>query len=374
MSRPLQDAPQNQLIQAVMDVNDGICFVKNNDFIYEYINDAFSRAFQISADDVIGKDDFEIFPSEIANTLRENDKRILTTKEAESVEECGVINGKMEHFRTNKSVLTDDKGEVFALCGIAISITYEKELEERQKQLIQKLKTANNIKDKVFSVIGHDLRAPFSALISGSKILCDESSELSEEFKNSLTKSIHSTSSSALLLLENLMIWSKNKIDKEPIKKVNIDINKMLNDCIATFKLSTTSKKLILKHAVNENSFVYADQSSLQIVMTNLINNAIKFTPENGTITITLDDTPEQSTLCIKDNGIGISAENIHKIFDHEQYFTTYGTSSEKGTGLGLGLCHELIIDNGGKIWVESTEGVGSCFFVAMPHATANLE
>lgn len=369
MNDLMKKSSSKQLIQALMDVSDGICFVKDNDFIYEYVNNAFCRLLNVSPNDIIGKTDFDIFPAEIAATFRRNDERILNSKEPESVEESGLMNGNMLYYRSNKAPLINEEGEVYGVCGIATNIGHEKELEAKQTELIERLKTANQIKDKIFSVISHDLRSPFNALINCSKILCEESEDISKELQLSLSHGIYSASANALLLLENLLAWSQNKIHKQPISKQSIDMSSIATQCINTYKLAVKDKSISLSHNIEKNSHVYADLNCLQIVLNNLVNNAIKFTPENGVITISLENNKTRSILSVKDNGVGISSENINRIFDNNQHFTTYGTSSEKGTGLGLGLCHDLIKENNGDIWVNSLEGSGSCFYVSLPNS-----
>ncbi|TAE46906.1 MAG: hypothetical protein EAZ06_00445 [Cytophagales bacterium] len=228
----------------------------------------------------------------------------------------------------------------------------------------ENLKEMGLFKDQLFSIISHDLRAPLAQVQSVLGIL-DSGLIEADEFMTlipDLTKTINVSAD----LLQNLLIWAKSQMQGQNIDKQNIDIQQIIDDNIKLFQKSAQTKKIELYSTLNEATFVFADRNMIDLVVRNLVNNAIKFCRIGQKIIISTTEKDGNVCVCVADTGVGISAKNIERLFTNKG-FTLKGTAGEKGTGLGLTLCKDFIEKNSGKIWVESKEGEGSQFYFTLP-------
>lgn len=249
-----------------------------------------------------------------------------------------------------------------------ILIESKKELEltviERTKELNHTLKT----KDKFFSILAHDLKSPFSGLLGLFGILLKNPEAFSEEKRNDMFKEIYNSSSQLYKLLENLLSWSRSQTKSIELTPENISIWELINENISLQQQNANSKEIELINEISENIFVHADRNTIDTVFRNLISNAIKFTNKGGTVKIKESIKNKMIGIIVQDNGIGIPAENIDKLFKIEEKLITDGTDNEKGTGLGLVLCKEFIELNGGKISVKNHSIAGASFIVELPN------
>lgn len=253
------------------------------------------------------------------------------------------------------------------------NIKYTQELEEKnlkiemQNKAFQEqtkhLESVNNVKDKLFSIVSHDLKDSLSSINGFIELLRDGA--LSREEFDNLIPELSENANNASLLLFNLLNWSKSQMQSLEPKPSLFDIQEVFEDKIKLVEQRMESKGITLvDHSLRD--FAYADRSMFEIVVQNLLANAIKFTKKGDTITISNHISNGSCIISIADTGIGISKENLEKLFKNNS-FTTAGTSNEKGTGLGLSICKELVELNHGKIWVESTQNLGSTFYVQLP-------
>ncbi|KAB1067556.1 tetratricopeptide repeat protein [Tamlana haliotis] len=257
------------------------------------------------------------------------------------------------------------------------TIKYTHELEEKNQNIVLKnqafaeqtkhLKNVNHVKDKLFSIVSHDLRDSLSS-INGFIDLLREGTLTREEF-DTLIPELSENANNASLLLYNLLNWSKSQMQSLDPKPSLFDIQEVFESKVKLIEQRLENKGI----ALIDNSlkdFAYADKSMFEIVIQNLLANALKFCKSGDTITITNRISNGNCIVSVSDSGIGISKDNLDKLFK-ESSFSTLGTDNEKGTGLGLTICKELIDLNHGKIWVESTPNVGSTFYVQLPKSKA---
>ncbi len=258
------------------------------------------------------------------------------------------------------------------------NIKYTQELEEKNikielqnaafQEQTKHLESVNNVKDKLFSIVSHDLKDSLSS-INGFIDLLKDGSLSREEFDN-LIPELSENANNASLLLFNLLNWSKSQMQSLEPKPSLFDIQEVFEDKVKLVEQRMESKGITLvDHSLRD--FAYADRSMFEIVVQNLLANALKFCKEGDTITISNHISNGSCIVSIADTGVGISKHNLEKLFKNSS-FTTVGTSNEKGTGLGLSICKELIELNNGKIWVESTQGEGSTFYVQLPKSRPN--
>ena len=234
---------------------------------------------------------------------------------------------------------------------------------ERQKEELAEL---NNLKSKLFSVISHDLRTPLYGLRNLFRSV--EQYDLpAEEIKvliPDVVKDLHYTTD----LMENLLQWAKSQMKGESLSPQLIDMNKLIHDVQQIVRLQAENKQVYLKTKAEKPIYIYADKEMIEVVLRNLISNAIKFTPKEGEVVIDVKEEDELIEVLVRDTGTGMSEEAKNKLFGDE-HFTTKGTSNESGTGLGLMICKEFLKKNGGDIHVESELGKGSTFAFTLPRA-----
>ena len=234
-------------------------------------------------------------------------------------------------------------------------LEHQQEIKKRSLELEQ----LNEVKDKFFSIISHDLRSPINAL-TGILDLMDKGKIKPEEFTQ-LVKELKVQFNHTKSLINNLLDWALLQMDKLNIQPEKINVRQLVDE---NFKLlsSIHLKQIEMINHVPENSYVLADLNTISLVFRNLILNSIKFTDSGGKIWVEAKESENIITISVSDNGVGINSEVQSIIFEKTAGYTTRGTANEKGTGLGLILCKEFVERNGGKIWVTSELGKGSIF------------
>lgn len=264
------------------------------------------------------------------------------------------------------------------LAAILIFIFYRSYQKERkslamlaaQKREIQKqaeeLNYLNSVKDKLFSILAHDLRGPLNSL-RGLIQLLEEETLSPEEFKEVIPMVSQNVGNNSILL-ENLLMWSRSQMHGIQTLRENVQINQVFFENLEFIDQLSKKKNIEIQNLIPDEVVVKADQGMVDIVMRNLLTNSIKFTPEGGEIIVESEDEDNNWKIIISDSGVGIAEENLPKIFGNK-FYTTAGTQREKGSGLGLLLSKELIEKNHGKIWVKSIEGEGTSFYFTLPKA-----
>lgn len=245
-------------------------------------------------------------------------------------------------------------------------ITERVEIENKVRLQSDELLGMNKLKDRLFSIISHDLRGPLINLNDIIKML-NEGMITEEEFKSfvpQLSKNIGYTTG----LLENLLFWSKSQLQGEVVKPVYFNLKEVSVNILHLFENTIHEKDILIENNIQLSSKVYADKDMIQLIVRNLISNAVKFSKRGGSIKLTTRTEGNNTILCVTDTGVGISEADQKKLFEQET-FTTRGTDNEQGTGLGLLLCKDFIEKNGGSIWVESEIGKGSKFCVRIPNS-----
>lgn len=258
-------------------------------------------------------------------------------------------------------------GVVVGSEGSIRDISLRKLQENELTSLNTELKALNNHREKLLSVVGHDLRNPVAASLKLAELaLMDLETTSKEELVEYVSK-VKEGLKNANELLEDLLRWAKNQFDSMDFHPVLIsDVQLQVHTCLARLRPMAEAKHLLLTETINEELEVYADKDMLDTVIRNLVSNAIKFTA-TGEVNVTAHQRKKDILFCISDTGNGISKEVIMQLFNKSSHYTSYGTSGEKGTGLGLELCRDFVEKHRGKIWVESREGCGSKFYFTIP-------
>jgi two-component system, sensor histidine kinase and response regulator len=233
-------------------------------------------------------------------------------------------------------------------------------LEEQTEQLAE----LNTLKNRMFSIISHDLKNPIYSLRNLFRNV--QQYDLPGEEIKVLVPDILNDLNYTTSLMENLLQWAKTQMEGSNINPQKVDVSKMIIETQNLLRLQAESKAIFLNAKAEPDTFIYADKDMITLVLRNLLSNAIKFTPKEGEIQVGAIVKENMVEVYVKDSGIGISKENIGKLFGGN-YYTTNGTANESGTGLGLMLCKEFLTKNGGDIRVESEEGKGSKFIFNIP-------
>ena len=231
----------------------------------------------------------------------------------------------------------------------------------------KKLKELNATKDKLFSIIGHDLKGPLNSLTSFSSLLLNHADKLSKEEIKMLSTDLDKSLKNLMALLENLLEWSRSQTGSIDFKAVRFDVHEVIQENVDLLKGLADNKKIKIIANLTGEVWVHAHRYSINTVVRNLLSNAIKFTPEGGTITVS-SAIDKLTAIAVQDTGVGMAPSTIQKLFELGSKTSTLGTAKEKGTGLGLILCKDFVEKNGGTINVESTEGVGSRFYFTIPN------
>ena len=231
----------------------------------------------------------------------------------------------------------------------------------------------NATKDKFFSIIAHDLKSPFNSIMGYSELLIEQLNEKNFEKLRDFSNTILQSSKRAMDLLSNLMQWAQSQSGRMSYNPEYFELLFLFNEVSLSLNGTAGQKSIIITaNILPADIQAYADRSMIETVLRNLISNAIKFSQPGGRITISALNKQKELIVSVSDNGVGISKENIDKLFNLNESYSTNGTWKEQGTGLGLILCKEFIEKNNGKIWVESKIGAGSTFYFTLPKNTLN--
>jgi|GEM_PF-4838771 len=230
----------------------------------------------------------------------------------------------------------------------------------------EQLDSLNATKDKILSVIAHDLKNPMGNVLNYAEFLVYDYDDMNDSERISIAQGIHISILSVFDLLNNLLTWARNQRGLIEIEKESFDVSQVIEKVHKRTQLLFNEKLLTCSIIVDKKT-ITSDKFIIETVLTNLVNNAVKFTPVNGKIEIFGKVLNDQYSISVKDSGIGMTADKISTIFNIQTSTETKGTNSEKGTGLGLIICKELIDKIGGTISVESKVGEGSTFTITIP-------
>lgn len=282
--------------------------------------------------------------------------------------------GHLVWIKNKITVTRNSKGVILKMFGLISDVSIQKKAEEEVQKSSDNLKKLNDTKDRFISIVSHDLRTPFSSILGFTDILLNDDEITTEESKQYIGY-IQESAQSMLALVNSLLDWTRlqtGRIRFEPAKTDLFENVKKALDSLSGFAIK---KGITLENLVTDEVNVFADKNLLAQVFGNLLSNALKFTKDGGTISISFaqSDVPRFIEVWVTDSGVGISKENLAKVFDVDAKFTSEGTAGEKGTGLGLSLVHEIVVKHGGKIWVESKVGKGTAFKFTLPKASATI-
>jgi signal transduction histidine kinase len=235
------------------------------------------------------------------------------------------------------------------------------------KSYANELEKLNASKDRLFSIIAHDLKSPFNSIVGFSELLAEQIRNNDYKAIQEYADIILQSSRDTLGLLSNLMDWSRSQTNRILYDPAYLEIASVIEQVVLIFSNIASRKSINLSLNLTRDIFVNVDKNMIDTVMRNLISNAIKYSYQGGEILLTCEKHMDEVIVSVSDSGTGMSPDRIDILFDNDMYYSSAGTEDEQGTGLGLIICKEFIEKHGGRIWVESEMGVGSTFYFLLP-------
>jgi len=347
---------REKIIEAI---RDGIIVLDAQDRIVD-MNHAMREILAIGNAKVIGHPVKEVLPVEAGLKAmienKENSKAELSL-EAGGIDRC---------FEVTTTLLFEKNTAFSGIILIFSDITKRRLADEKLKEQADDLASLNKLKDKLFSIIAHDLRSPLINLVDILNLI-NKGLISQHEFTTLLPVLLNHTQYTTGLL-ENLLLWSKSQLEGEKLHPGNFDLKEVVQSNVQLFATNALEKGVQIDNNIDDHTMVFADKTMIESVIRNLISNALKFCNQDDSIVISAEADTTNVTICISDTGVGIREQDLDKLFGMEN-FTTRGSKNEEGTGLGLLLCKDFIEKNNGTIWVESELTKGSRFYFTIPVA-----
>jgi PAS domain S-box-containing protein len=384
-------------LRTLIDNIPDLIFIKDRESRFTLVNRKVALVMGTFPENLIGKTDFDFYSRDLAQSFYDAEQEIMNTfvpminYEEPALDE----HGNRIIISTTKVPFRNKFGEIAGLVGICRDITRLKRieiqlrkktedlqeinrlLEQRQEEILfqseelaeqaqnlriinTELERLNRTKDKFFSIIAHDLRNPFNAIIGFSELLRNDFYDMDNQQKLNLLELINVSSETAYNLLENLLQWARTQTDKIKYNPENFDLSETVNLVYNLHGIMAQKKGISLRNEIPPHTQVHADKNMINTVLRNLVCNAIKFSRSDSEIAVTANHMEEFVEVLVVDKGVGMNHESLGKLFRIDTYYSTSGTMGESGTGLGLIICKEFVEKNNGNIRATSQEGEGT--------------
>jgi PAS domain S-box-containing protein len=400
---------ERKQLRTLIDNIPDLIFIKDKESRFTMANTKVASVMNTTSENLIGKTDFDFYPENIARGFYEDEQKVIgagipmINSEETAMDERGnrIIRS------TTKVPVRNKDGEIIGIAGVCRDITKLKQienqlrkksedlqetnrlLEARQKEILiqseelaeqtqsllminEELDRLNRTKDKFFSIIAHDLRNPFNAIIGFCELLRNDFHEIDNAQKLNLLELINVSSQTAYNLLENLLQWARTQTNRIVFSPEDFDLSETADAVIDLHCVIARKKGITLINNIVEQTMVHADKNMINTVLRNLVSNAIKFTNPEGQIIISVNRKTENVEVNIADDGVGMTREDLSKLFRIDTYYSTSGTMGESGTGLGLIICKEFVEKNNGRIKASSTIGEGTTMTFTLNQAKLN--
>lgn len=364
---------ENKKLSAAVEQNPASIVMTDPDGIIEYVNPAFTHNTGYSQHEAVGSNP-RILKS--GKTGKKVYKELWATIKQGKVWQGTFINrhknGEECHEEAVITPILDDNNQISHFLSIKSDVTRRVKAEQSLKKSEADLRAANAAKDKFFSIIAHDLKNPFNALLGLVQVLMQRHRNYSPEKIDNYLQSIYESSRLNYNLLENLLVWSRaqsGKINYNPEIKM---VKTLVHESVDLLTENARQKNVQIEAYLPADLFVWVDANMFRSVMRNLVANALKFTQAGGKVSLSAQKAGDMVEFAVADTGAGIPKEHVPKLFRIDEAYSTRGTANESGTGLGLVLCDEFVRLNKGSIWVESEVDKGSTFYFTAPFAKYN--
>jgi len=344
-----------QKLSLVASKTDNAVIITNERGKIEWINEGFQRLFGYNLEQIK-----YYFASNIRSLYKDTDIQNILNDSAKN-QRSFIFDTAIEDQdgnRINVQTTLTPIVENNVLTKFIAILTDIRKIKETEEELQKLIKT----KDKFFTIIAHDLKNPFQSLLGISELLADRDNSLSPDKINELHNELGKVTRQGYELLVNLLDWARSQTGRLKFKPQKINFSELVSENIEFIENSAAKKNIQLENYLKEELFVIADKNTINTVIRNLLQNAVKYSNKHGTVKVYSEPAINNDyiNICVEDNGIGISPEHIDKLFRIDENYSTLGTNEEKGTGLGLILCKEFVEKNGGSINVDSVYEQGT--------------
>lgn len=356
----------SQIIDSLQDYS---IFTLDNNFVINSWSSGSTTIFGYDTDEIIGK------PFEIIFTA-EDKQNGVPAREVEIALREGRATDNRWHICKDGSLfyasglvfpLTGIDGEMLGYVKILRDLTERKKSEDAIKRYVKDMEELNTHKESVLAILSHDLRSPLAGIISATKYLHDHFHTMESADVKEMLALIHKSSVDELSMLDYLVEWARIKYASEVFAPTKSELSKHVQKVFGMLNETATINAVNLHCEIEENEAVFADERMLLSVLQNIVSNAIKHSTPGGTITVSAKRNEDKMIIEIKDTGIGMSKEIKEKLFTPQMNVLSQAREKNKGAGIGLLLVKGFLERNGGEIWVESVEGVGSSFYFTLP-------
>ena len=346
----------------VVNVGEGIVYV-NPDETFEYANPVAEAIFGVNKGELVSRNIKEFISDEQYKTVREYTQERKKGQRSSYEIDITRYDGEKRNILISAVPQFDDNGKFVGAYCIFRDITSRKQDELIIQQQNQELKKYNTTKDKFFSIIAHDLKSPFNGLLGLTELLVENLRTYDIDKTQEIVESLHSSTQQTYKLLENLLDWARNQQNRINFNPIKTDIGSIADETVNLLKPIADAKNISFTLKIKKPCYTLSDTYMINAIFRNLLSNAIKFTHSGGRVKIEAKTQDSMVLISVNDNGVGMTPENIAKLFRIDTNTSQPGTSGERGTGLGLLLCNDFVEKHEGKIWVESEIGKGSTFY-----------
>ena len=356
----------SQIIDSLQDYS---IFTLDKEFIINSWSSGSTKIFGYETEEVIGEPFDLIFTDEDL-------KNGVPKKEIETALKEGRATDNRWHIAKDKSLfyayglvfpLTGLDGEMLGYVKILRDLTDRKQSEDAIKKYVKELEELNTHKESVLAILSHDLRSPLSSIIGTAKYLKENFHKMKPDVVQEMLDLLYKSSTDELNMLDYLVEWARIKYASDAFSPTKIKLTEYIDKVFQTLNESASINTINLHHEIEENTSVFADSKMLISIIQNIVSNAIKHTGKGGTITVSAKSKVDKIIIQVKDTGIGMSKEIMAKLFTPQMKTLSETRKKDKGAGIGLLLVKGFLEKNGGEIWVESIEGVGSSFYFTLP-------
>lgn len=355
--------------QVIDSLQDYSIITLDKDFIINSWSSGAVKIFGYETDEVIGE------PFELIFTDEDKEHGIPKREIDTAIKEGRAIDNRW-HICKDKSKfyayglvfpLLGIDGEMLGFVKILRDLTRRRKSEDDIKKYVKELEDLNSHKESILAILSHDLRGPLASIIQAADYLKANIETIETTEAKELLELLHKASIDELNMLDYLLEWARIKYASDAFTPTKIELLEYVNKVFETLKETASINTINLHHEIEENTNVFADGKMLLSILQNIVSNAIKHSRKGGEITITAKKNEDRMIVEIKDSGVGMSKKIQDKLFTPQMDALAIARKENKGAGIGLLLVKGFLEKNGGEIWVESTEGVGSSFYFTLP-------
>jgi two-component system, sensor histidine kinase and response regulator len=360
-------ARNEDLYRTLAETSRDLIVITGRDGRLEFVNASAAGFFGMHPVEMIARQYTEFFPTSLEDPQQRDHEIVFTTASPRRTDQRVIIKGRVCWLTTWLIPILDENDAVRAVMSVSRDTIEGHALPEDAARSNLKLHQLNERKDRLLSILSHDLRGPFHALLGFCELLQDEGERLHSDYVRAYTRELQLALRKQHELLENVLAWSRIQLGEKSASREAFDVHALIRELFEVFREHAEHKQVKLHLSAPDHLTIVSDPFMMRSVLYNLLSNAVKFTPAGGSVRVTAAVEQDACRVTVRDTGVGIDAEQLATLFDLAAVSSTPGTNNEPGTGLGLALCKEMLERHEGVITVDSFPGAGSTFEVVIP-------